>query len=136
MDEATKQAMNTFVQQMIAAAQNSAQWTADQAPLLVQEWLRWQLYSSVFWAVFGVGLISIGALVIRTSRSWYLAEEAENKTRHYSSDPLPYVAAGVVCGVAPLALGLVVAFVNLSMILKVIIAPRVVVLEKLMTLVK
>ena len=121
MDETTKQALNTFVQQMIVAAQDSAKWTADQAPLVVQEWLRWQLAQSVVVALWFLGA-AIALAVL--SRRWFKNDNIWPET------PLPLFSSFMAVGAFLLAMG------NTLDALKVWLAPRVVVLEQFISLVK
>lgn len=119
MDEATKKALNEFVQTIIAAAQSGAQWTVEQTPILVQEWLTWQLVMWLLWM-----LIWATPLVLSIV-TW-------KRTLKYSEDAdFPIIVLN--------GLGLVFFFpmlVCFGEALKVLIAPRVVVLEKFMELLK
>jgi hypothetical protein len=114
MDEATKTALNAALQQAIAAAQNASTWTSGQVPELVAEWLRWQMFSSLFFA--GIGLC-IMLLVV-----WAL-----RKVDDWTEDALfCFMFLG----------GAVLTVVNLYSAMQVWVAPRVVIVEKLMELVK
>lgn len=126
MDEATKQALNAFVQQMITAAQDSAKWTTEQAPLVVQEWLQWRLAEHVITAV---------ALVVLLVAVWRLSKHLIVMRVDIDGDPIPLfvgwllrVAAGGFLGAA--------LFSNVLSAAKVYLAPRVVVLEQFISLVK
>lgn len=122
MDEATKKALNEFVQQMITAAQTGAQWTADQAPLLVQEWLRWQLVSSILYAMV---LILIGAVLLYATVKMIRGGKDKD---YYMPGPL-FTGIGAVFVFVP-------AFGHIMQAVKVYVAPRVVVIEQFIHLVR
>lgn len=139
MNEATKQALEQFVTKMLAAAEQGAGWSAEQAPLLVQEWLRWQLVDALIVVV--ASALVIGAAVVSGKKALAgLRGEAtrEDRLRHGydDSDPLPYVLWLVFGAIAPCALGLLMFLASASTAVKVTIAPRVVVLEKFAELVR
>jgi heme/copper-type cytochrome/quinol oxidase subunit 1 len=117
---ATKQALEQFVTKMLAAAEQGATWTADQAPLLVQEWLRWQLAQSVLLTVLLLG----GAVILgRTTARWFRDDDIWPET------PLPLFSS-LVTGVL-----LLFGCAALFDAVKVYLAPRVVVLEKFVDLI-
>jgi heme/copper-type cytochrome/quinol oxidase subunit 2 len=120
MDEATKQALNAFVLQTLDIAKTASAWTAEQAPILVQEWLRWQMFAAWGWAfVFAVVTGVIATLAVFC---W----------RQHREDPgSDYVIGATVLSVAtvvPFAISVAWVFDAV----KVLVAPRVVVLEKFM----
>lgn len=123
MNEATKQALEQFVTKMLAAAEQGATWTADQAPLVVQEWLRWQLVNSALWAVV---LVAITVAIFIKTLPWARRE------RH---DDVDHAVAWAFY-VAAQGMTFIVAAIWVEALLKVTLAPRVVVLEKFMSLVK
>jgi hypothetical protein len=119
MNEQTKQALSDFVQKMIAAAEQGAAFTAEQTPLLVQEWLRWQLVEASFWAV-----ICIGAAVLSIAywkKMWRLSED----------EGFPYIAVNAIGSFSTVP-GLVYTIYAL----KVWVAPRVVVFEEFLKILK
>ena len=125
MDEATKKAMSEFVQQALTTAKAGAQWTADQAPLLVQEWLHWQLTEAV---VIAIGFwILLGVFVWMWRSTWPTREDVNNALDDHPG-PLFAAIPIIACAVFGVSWLLTAA--------KVLVAPRVVVLEKLADLVK
>lgn len=120
MNEQTQQALNDFVTQAIGAAKAGAAWTAEQSPLLVQEWLRWYLADHAISAGIFLAVLVPLALVCR---SWWRKADWE-----YGPDE--YAAGIIVCsiGVCVCAVG---AVVNGMGVAKVLVAPRVVVIEGL-----
>lgn len=126
MDEATKQAIGAFVQKMLAAAENGANWTAEQAPLVVQEWLLWQMVEAGIWAL--AGLIS-GCVAVWLT--YWMVPKWDKWDR--TCNPMAFMApAGVaICGIFA-----IVGITAISSLLKLWLAPRVVILEKFADLVK
>lgn len=128
MDEATKQALGEFVQKMLSAVERSADWTSQQAPLVVQEWLRWQMAEALLWAAFQIAVaITIPLMVHRiilaiTEGDKYAASGAR-------------IGRMVASGITLVVFGIPATF-NLLVALQVYLAPRVVVLEKFAQLVK
>lgn len=119
MDEATKQALNEFIQKIIAGAELAV----GHAPVLVQEWLRWQLIRvSVATAIFFA--LSLAAFLLARFAKRY-------KDEHPYSD----AEVGVVFGlVISIGFGLLTIGSCLD-IVKVLVAPSVVILEKFASLV-
>lgn len=107
---------------IIDAAKTGASWSADQVPALVQEWLRWQLTES---AVVATALITLGLILTRVTYKYSVRKDWE------SFMPLQlFTGVAVVCF---LGIGI---FDYALTALKVLIAPRVVVLEQFIQLVK
>lgn len=125
MDETTQKALNEFVQQVISAAQTGAQWTAEQAPLVVQEWLRWQLIEALLLGCLGVVVLVFAAAAAYCAYRWSCDYETEGLG----------IIAGAVAAIL-IAVGATLSSHFLLVALKVYVAPRVVVLEKFAELVK
>lgn len=122
MTDQTKQALEQFILQIIDAAKNGATWTAEQTPLLVQEWLRWQAVEAGVWSI--VAAIVFGALAYGSYFCW--RKKNENPREDWE-------IGGTLFGV--FACGALVPLVVCSLtVLKVLIAPRVVVFEQFMRL--
>lgn len=124
MTDETKRALEAFVLQIIDAAKSGAQWTAEQTPLLVQEWLRWQLAENVIHLFFAfIGVIFTVWWLKRAKK--FLEED----------NPIGFIGGGVaalfgaMCGVAIIP-------VAIESIIKILVAPRVVVFEKFIELIK
>lgn len=122
MDETTQKALNEFVQQIISVAQTGAQWTTEQAPLVVQEWLQWQLTEALLLGCLGVVMLVFAPAAAYRAYRWL--DETEG--------------LGIIAGVVALfsmVLGVILSS-QFLLALKVYVAPRVVVLEKFAELVK
>jgi heme/copper-type cytochrome/quinol oxidase subunit 2 len=113
VSEQTKQALEQFVQKMLAGAEQAGAFAVEQTPLLVQEWLRWQLVSSLLMAI----VLVVPTLVLLFVGWRYRQSIWEDE------HPLPVFA--FVLSLIP---GVAMA-VNIIHATKVYIAPRVVILE-------
>jgi hypothetical protein len=149
MDEATKQALNQFVQDIVKGAQATAHFAVEQTPLVVQEWLNW-----IFWSNLINGLLGIGVILFLAYLAFLWAPNVAYTLSYNSAKSSPYCLKEAQCGaagiesknVARLAGGVVWVFVNifaasatasyLLTALKVVVAPRVVLLEQFANLLK
>jgi hypothetical protein len=120
MDEQTKQALNDFIQKAITAADSTAQFAIEQAPLLVQEYLARAIFRGIFDVLLGVVLAALAVAAIRLSVTW---------GKDYETEGLA-VISGVVGLVASIG-SAVLFFGGLYDALSVYIAPRVYVMEQL-----
>lgn len=121
MSEETKKALEAFVLQVIDAARTGAQWTSDQAPLLVQEWLTWQAADSIIWIVLGLILLGISFAFFRKIKA-AVAGTSDDGCQWFM--------------LLPGSVGFVFAVANTLDLVKVLVAPRLVVFEKFVELIK
>jgi len=124
MDEITKKALEEFVQKMLSAVEQGATFTAEQAPLVVQEWLRWQMVEAL--------VIATILLILSVGSSLFSRWCWSNKRKDPTSD---WEFGGVFL------IGTAIGFALFSLVvymgaLKIYLAPRVVVLEKFVALLK
>lgn len=131
MSDELKTALTVFVQQIIAAAKDGASWTAEQAPMVVQEWLRWQVVSG-----FTVAAVTTVMTVICLRVAWGIHRWVrDGERRPYDDRELTYIPAAVLV-VAGVLAWFEAALPALMDATKALIAPRVVVLERFMELLK
>lgn len=128
MNPETQQALNQFLQQALAGLQQAGQFTLEQAPLVVQEYLAWMFWSSVLWAGCGVAML-LTALVLG------LWVRSAVKRVGWSRDGWPEIP-GVIGAVVLTVAGLSMVMPNIEQAIKIKVAPRVVVMEKLQKMVK
>lgn len=138
MNETTKQALEAFLQRTVQTANAAADFTVEQTPLLVQEWLRWQIIDGIFviflWAiVVGAGWVTFN-LVVKDVRADDARRTKEYGRQYNSEDGITFAKAVRLVVVS--VLSVIVLGVNGWPILKVVVAPRVVIAEKLLELVK
>lgn len=142
MDETTKQALNDFVKKIIDAAQSGAAWSVEQAPLIVQEWLQWVFWSNAINAAIYVLIILFSFLVYVVGlRKGLQYAEAQKKPLAYGAwdwEFFSYMWGGIgAVVVAPISFCLLVSIWSHALLaIKVAVAPRVMVIEKISELLK
>ncbi len=123
INEEIKQKMVEYLQTFEAGVKKAGEFSAEQAPLVVQEFLRWE-----FWSHFVGAIACAVALVVIPVVIWKIF----SKTKPY--DDLRFVGT-LFGGVAGIVL-LVGLLVNSYCAGKVAVAPRIVVLQEVARLVK
>lgn len=135
MTSETQKALEAFVLQVIDAAKSGASWTAEQTPLLVQEWLRWQLWSTGLISGLGVALLiaSLAFVVAEYRRDGkeYTSKRGYTNVYDFGDEVVRLVPAFFLGFI-----GLAITGTNLPSFIKVLVAPRVVVFEKFMEIIK
>lgn len=111
--------------------QASANFAVEQAPLVVQEMIRWEIVSSVVVMAFGIALVTGGVFTCVASRRLLLSAR-ERGREVYEDGWIPLAFIGPVVGV----IGLVMTVVNLISMLQPIVAPRLFVIEKIGSLLR
>lgn len=144
MSPETQKALEAFVMQIIEAAKSGAAWTSEQTPLLVQEWLQWQLTSALMTLIiWGSFLLIFWLFAFQFIPNWCYAVEFNGRVdrsdqveRAKSSKVTARVIGCVVAGVVsiPTLIGGIIP--SLMLTLKVLVAPRVVVFEKFLEVLK
>lgn len=101
-------------------------WALEQAPLLAQEFIRWEIWGNLIPTLIFLFICIVGILVTRSGVR-YLADERSNADQF-----MPRLFAGVVL--------VIVGFINVMIYsgpaLKAYVAPRVVIVEKIGELMK
>lgn len=124
MSEQTRQALEAYIQKIIALADKTTDFAADQFPLLVQEWLRWYAAESILFIVVSIPFV-IAPVVIR--RRYLRSQSEPSDDDVFGSAVLAFFAT-----VIPF-----LAFTNnLWALVKVTVAPRVVLVQEFVNLVK
>ena len=100
--------------------ERTAEFVGEQAPLLVQEILNYGLFNALFWA--GFWGVAFGAVVYGAVRLYHFAV-----LHSHDDDGFPGIMLGIFCGGGTLA----GCFVCLFKAAKIIIAPRLYLIEKL-----
>lgn len=125
MDEELKQRLTKYLDTLEDSLAKGADWTAEQAPLIVQEYLAWEFWIHTIGGVLcGVGIvISLIMLVLGIKK--------------LAADSLSNAGFSLVLvSSCLLVLSFVGVCANSHDALKVSIAPRVVILEKVQEFVK
>lgn len=125
MDEEFKKRLKEVGADLLTWAQQGGAFVKEQAPLYAQELLAWEFWSSALLMIPGLTFTVVSFLLIRSgARIW---RENDGKAFILQKDPFNAMFPGIICGIIALA---VVATAAHGMV-KVTVAPRVVLVEKL-----
>jgi len=122
---------DTFLQWATESAKTVGSFAAEQAPLYIQEYLRWMLVQNI---VLAAGYIAAICAVVYFGKKWI------PKAIKFETDELGAPVFSIVFGAFPALAGCVFmavqVFATVNLALKVYIAPRVVLVEKMAELAK
>ena len=121
INEEIKQKMIEYLQSFEAGIKKAGEFSAEQAPLVVQEFLRWELISN---ALFGITTGVLFVIFLIVALRYHFKTEGEFKIFVWLFAAIPLVFSFVGSAAGFEASG------------KAYFAPRIVVLEKIATLVK
>ena len=119
MNEQLQQKLTTLLEWTEKAAQTSTKFVAEQTPLLIQEILRYNFWTSLVWFVFGL-------LVILSScyGAWRLAKYLTREEEWDNEGPF------ILLFLIPLVIGGIVVTTNTDWF-KICVAPRLYVVDYL-----
>lgn len=118
--------------ELLAWAKSGSGFVTEQIPLLVKEIIRWGLAEKAIYCSIGIILLSLGIILFRylhTHRSWL--RQALNS---YNED-VPAMSLCILTLAANLV-GALIFFINLHDFIKILVAPRLYLIEYLSQLVK
>ena len=116
-----------YLETMESGIEKAVDFSAEQAPLVIQEYLTWMFWESII-AGTALLLAAIGAWILLRIIYWATKEASQVDKE---------MARSIAWGIAFLANIIVLPFsgLNYMIALKVVVAPRVIILEKLAELV-
>lgn len=116
MTPETELNINQAIEWLQSTGTSVRNFTSEQAPLYCQELLRWELWGSLTQLVLGVALLILTAVLARTA---------------YRRDQEGYydIMGYIIFSVPLLAAGLVLTIFSVMDIGKVLVAPRLVIVE-------
>lgn len=128
MDEDVKQRLLKMLDALEDSVSNGADWTAEQAPLVVQEYLNWTFWNEMFCA--GVCLL---ILVLSAAGAAYVLKRVlrVSSDKDKASSFTMILCVYCIFATFPFAIGTK----SVHTAVKVKLAPRVVVLEKVQKLI-
>lgn len=124
MDEELKQKLSEYLDQLESGIQQAGGFVIDEVPLVVKEYLNWEIYSYGFSAVVSL-IVAILFSVFFIKLLKYL-----NTTDEIDTDCGPYVLCWILSGFITI-ISLVTCVSNTYSMIKPIVAPRVVIIEKI-----
>ena len=128
MDSDLQDKLTGYLDNLESGLKSAGDFAAEQIPDVVQQWLAWQMWSSLFYVVVFALLI---AMAIGIARKLYRScEGMTDYDREFTRLWINSIAAIVVIVL------LVICIANARNAIKVAVAPKVVVLEKIVDLAK
>lgn len=122
MDEEIKRRITSYLDELEKATKTTGEFVSEQAPLLVQEYLNWYFINNLFHAV--ICLVIAMILVRCVFKYYHLTYRLSDGDRA----PLQFIIIAVTCLISG---GLTIASISsVHLAIKVKIAPRVVLLEE------
>lgn len=125
MSEELKSQLEAFISGMLTKAENATVWAEGEIPLLIQEWLSWLFVeSAIHTVIFFIPFVIITFFYVRTMR--LLWNDSRDEALMIPASFLYVILGGGT---------LVPTLINFLQAVKVIVAPRVVILEKGLSLI-
>lgn len=116
MDEKLKEALNSLATKSIEGIQSGITQIQIATPGLIDEFLRWKLAGSIFFFLFGLVFLYF------FSKTWARFKKLYNsKEEYWNGNDIALCVLGCFC----FLIGSVTSLVNLFDMLKIIIAPRI-----------
>lgn len=122
-----EQLIAEIYQTLLTSLNQAKDFAAEQMPLVIQEYLKWYLYESIFWLGVGAVVLIVGAFLFRLGVKLYNPD-------HFDNDGS--IGVGAIGAAMAVFVACPMILINTYSIIKVTAAPRVVLLEYLSTLVK
>jgi hypothetical protein len=119
------------VNDAIAAGRDAVSFTYEQAPLVVKEVLTYNGICSGLYMLLGALVMYGGYRVIKWARKSYNDYDGSG-----SVPPDISVLGGMFGGVFPMVIGVAMLFINLTVLLQIVFAPRLYLIEYIANLVK
>ncbi len=129
MNEQIQQEILKYLQAFQSGVEKAGTFTAEQAPLVVQEFIQWQIWGNLLEVLyFGLGLFICYKLFLKLKKDLL---EFVVKNKYSSGAEVLYVPLTIVALIFAMFF-----FYALSSAAKALVAPRVVVIEKISELTK
>ena len=113
-----------------AAAKSGAAFVKEQAPLVIQEYLRWYLASSIFFSVVGLILCIIGCVSIKKAID--INKVSDRQPDGIQPDDGPFGGIGFLLIIS----GTLLFFKQIYDVIYVLVAPRLVIIDYLKDIIK
>ena len=114
--------LNTFVAEMTKLLQSGSEFVVEQMPIVCQEVLQFRLVTGLIGTAIGLGLIMGGIILARKTKQ--MCKNIEDSEDREILTTTSYIVSGLAC-----LIGNVPFLINGTTVLKVLIAPRLYLLE-------
>lgn len=146
MNEKLQEQLAVFVEKAIAVAEKTGEFAVDQAPDLLREFYTWAIVEDVFFIVLGIGIFFLGRYLpcFWTSSGKKGYSGGGYYFRRYDESPdfdhKSYVSGAITSAWMSFGIGVVVSssliLVNTFDLLKVLVSPKLYLIEHFMEFVK
>lgn len=130
MDKALEERLLKYMDYVEGAAKGTADFVTEQAPDVVNQFLAWEFWYNVFLTAIWVTLTLTFYLIWRRNYPKTMAADAEAAEASHNAEPWRTVLLTAVCVCSGALFGIMGA-VDACDALKVAVAPKVVLLEKI-----
>lgn len=135
MKEEFQKALLDLFNKSVVAIEKGATFLNDQIPDVVQQYLSWVLWSSALWAsVFLIVIVAAVVLVVLIKPKDERDSTNPRATTYYNAWPEGRIFAAIMCGLVG-ACSFFLMVLQVTYIIKVLIAPKLVILEKIASMV-
>jgi hypothetical protein len=129
MDEKTKELLLKYLEAGADRLERGAAFVEAEIPLVVTEYLSWYWWNSMIAVIFWMFIFGIGVLLLKACH--YSAKELEKEKHNSESGWIHAMVFSFLWAVFFCVLGLSLTCVSGKDLIKVSVAPRVVILEKI-----
>jgi len=122
--------LQPIIEKAIEAAEKTGDFVIEQAPLVLQEFYAWHLAEHIFYLIIGLFLSSL----IFIAKPFIPYEEDKRWTMNFLGKQVEqdYAIPAYVFGGGAFVVGVIMFFINLLIVTKIIIAPRLYLIEYFM----
>ena len=119
--------LQPIIEKAIVAAEKTGEFVIEQAPLVLQEFYRWHLAEHIFLLVIGILLCSLMFI----AKPFLPYEEEKRRSINYLGKKVEvdFGIPAYVFGLTSFLIGIIMFFVNLLPIIKILVAPKLYLIE-------
>lgn len=130
MEELEQQLINVL-QKAIEVAEQTGEFAIEQAPLLLQEFYMWHITESILSILLGIFLIITPYILYRIFRKPIDTYDSYDdvKVGEKYCMMMPLAITGMLVSTVSIVCGIVIIFDNISRLLKIIISPKLYLIE-------
>ena len=122
----TDEVLSEVVKKALNIAEKTGDFAIEQAPLLLQEFYKWQIYSKIFFILLGILIIFLG---IKLPYLWLDKEQRSWDYKYFSRyGDNGVINAWLFCSIS-LLIGILIVLSNIYHLIYVSIAPKLYLIE-------
>ena len=118
----TDEVLSEIVKKALNVAEKTGKFVIEQAPMLLQEFYAWHIWSNIFFILLGISCIICGR---RLPYSWLSKEESNWDYKYFKKygDEKEVIIAWASYGIG-LLIGIVMLIVNVYNLVYILVAPK------------